>query len=191
MKIQNKYWLFSFLSAAIPVVAWWLLNLSKPIAQSLSFSGVFFFFGGLGLGFLVCNAYYAVLWTIRARRFWNTFVVNAPIDSVHTWSAGRDWKIWSAIQPIVDKVLEIRAKTLETAYVAENKIKDESPADMTGMLRRHDALLKGMAGIAASYDYFWHARNLAYEWGFEVWSSYQDYIDPLERAGKKKFRKEF
>ena len=189
MKIQVRYFWFAVLSVVIPMVAWVFLAHDNASRSDKIVIGVIF--GAMLAGFTAYNAFHAIRWGVRARQFWNTFGVEPPIDPAHTHRNGRDWKIWSAIQPIVDLVLEPRAKMLDFAYEAENKIKDESPVGISEAMKRHDTLLKGSAAVDAARKNFQDPRELAFEWGLEVYDSYRSYVSSFERAGKSKRRKVF
>ena len=191
MRIQVRYFWFTVLSVVIPTLVWTLFVFSNSNTTRSQEFVLGFMFGSMGAGFLVYNASQTILWSIRARQFWNTFGVEPPIDPKYTRNGGRDWKIWSAIQPIVDIVLEIRAKMLDFAYEAENKIKDESPVGISEAMKRHDTLLKGSAAVDAARKNFQDPRELAFEWGLEVYDSYRSYVSSFERAGKSKRRKVF
>lgn len=189
MKIQNKYLLRSFfLIWGIVSTLYVMLEVSEDNEMGIAFWG---FLGAITICVYVSSLCKFVLWTSRARRFKIAFSVNPPNNPSQAHRNGKEWKKWSATQPIVDAILKHYALELDLAYKSENSIKDVVPESLQVAQLRHNRMLEIAPTVQSAYDDFWDKRNLAWEWGFEVWDSQKDYVSALNRTGKEKNKKRF
>lgn len=179
MKIQNRYFLFSVISALVLMVGLFgRFYLADPTnGFEILLSGVVFL---IGLVLFCYNGYQTILWHSRAWEFKNVFGVNPPNNP---WM---NWKARTAIQPIVDQMLKNLASFLDEAYKAENKIKDMAPDSLEEARIRHDNLMKGIPKVESTNKVFRDNQDLAYEWGFEIHHDYRNYFDKNCRDEKHK-----
>lgn len=181
MKIQDRYFLFA--SSALSVVSVGLLLLFKAITEADTLaSWIVIMTGCIPLCY---NVYKNILWNSRARRFKHHFGIKPPDVP------DGDWKQMSAIQPIVDECLNAQAYVLQRVFEDENIILRNRPENLEQALERAKKIATKATLVEIEKKIFWAERNLAFEWGFEVWDSHGDYVSALDRAGKDKIKKKF
>lgn len=185
MRIQDRYFCFS---AALFVAALTMFYMLWVTPYNNEEGTVFWaFFGAMAICAFVYNAYKAIIWSSRARRFKNSFGVNSPDNPGNRM----DWKQSKALQPIVDKKLDALALSLTEVIGAEKVILDNEPGTLEEAMIRVKEIVEMARIVAIEKKYFWKIHNLAWEWGFEVWGSHKDYVSALDRAGKEKIKKWF
>ena len=179
VKIQVKHFLLSIFFVFLFIFGMVIYYSTSNISAQKVFSCVLIF---CSTGLFTYNICETILWSYRSRKFEGFFGQKPP----DVPGGGDNWKIMKILQPIVDYVLSSTAKDLQDAYNDENMWLDKNPSNLFGLHERANTVAEKSAKVNTEKKFFWDRRDLAYEYGFEVYNSYQDYIStPISKKNKK------
>lgn len=181
VRIQAKYLFFSFVTLMMSLLGIFMFSVTLYTSGKM-FWGFWIIIMGIEFYY---NTHQTIKWHSRARRFKVVFGVDPPNNPENM-----DWKFKKAIQPIVDECLKLGASTLHYAINHENKMLEKVPENLQQAVQRANDIESFSVAVKFEKKIFWSRRNLAWEWGFGVYSDYKSYITQNSHYDEK-IKKQF